>query len=91
MAEFRNKNVLVTGAANGIGRATALLFAERGAKVVVSDIDETALQSVVEEIDAAGGVVKAIACDVSDRAAVKRLVDGAVEVFGRLEDRKSVV
>lgn len=76
---------LVTGAANGIGRATALAFAASGHQVVVSDIDSQAGQATVALIEAAGGEATFIRCDVSCDAEVRRLMEGTVATYGRLD------
>jgi len=77
--------VVVCGASSGIGRETARQFAARGAKVVVAARGEDGLTSLVQEIQDAGGQATAIPCDVSDFAQVKRVADGAVETYGRLD------
>jgi NAD(P)-dependent dehydrogenase (short-subunit alcohol dehydrogenase family) len=76
---------LVTGAANGIGRATALAFANSGYSVVVSDIDNHAGQETVALIKVAGGDASFIRCDVSCDADVRLLIDGTVSAYGRLD------
>jgi NAD(P)-dependent dehydrogenase (short-subunit alcohol dehydrogenase family) len=76
---------LVTGAANGIGRATALAFANSGYKVVVSDIDSQAGQATLALIEAAGGEAAFIRCDVSCDAEVRRLIEATVATYGRLD------
>lgn len=82
---FAGKAVLVTGAAAGIGRAAALLFAQQGARVAVADMAGSASGAVVDEIRAAGGEAIAIDCDVSDADAVKAMVARTVAAFGRLD------
>lgn len=82
---MKDQIVLVTGAGSGMGKATALMAGERGAKVVVSDISEEAAQSVVEDIKAKGGQATAIKCDVSKDAEVKAMIDRTVAVYGRLD------
>jgi NAD(P)-dependent dehydrogenase (short-subunit alcohol dehydrogenase family) len=80
-----DKGVVVTGAASGIGRATAGHLAALGARVVVSDIDEDGGKAVVEEIRSAGGTAEFVACDVSDEDSVDRLVTRSVAVLGGLD------
>ena len=82
---MKNKTVIITGAASGIGKATAELYAKHGANVVVSDIQETLGIAVVKEITAAGG--KAIFCktDVSVPADMEALVNLAVKTYGKLD------
>src|SRR5215208_2041196 len=77
--------VVLMGASSGIGRETALRFAERGAKVVVSARSEKGLASLVEEIQDKGGEAMAIPADVSEFEQVKAVADGAVEEYGRLD------
>ncbi len=76
---------LVTGAANGIGRATAQAFAQQGVKVVVSDVDTKGGEATVELIRAAGGDATFIRCDVTRDAEVKALVAGTVAAYDRLD------
>jgi NAD(P)-dependent dehydrogenase (short-subunit alcohol dehydrogenase family) len=85
MTRLFNKVALVTGASSGIGRATAKLFAKERAKVVVGARREAELNSLVKEIEAAGGVAVALAGDVRSEAYAKALVDLAVSKFGRLD------
>lgn len=63
---MKNKTVIITGAASGIGKATAELFAKQGANVVVSDIQETEGEMVVKEICSAGGKASFFKTDVSN-------------------------
>src|SRR5215204_1319614 len=77
--------VVLMGASSGIGRETALRFAERGAKVVVSARSEKGLASLVEEIQDKGGEAVAIPADVSEFEQVRAVADGAVEEYGRLD------
>ncbi|KAG6817292.1 hypothetical protein H0H87_010634 [Tephrocybe sp. NHM501043] len=70
---------IITGAGQGIGRSTALLFAQEGAKVVVSDIDEKRLTTVVDEIKAAGGDAIGVAGDVGADDFPKKIVDATVQ------------
>ena len=79
------KTVLVTGAASGMGRATAHLFADEGANVAVTDLGSDRVQAVVDEITGAGGTAQGWVLDVSDDAAVQRVVAGIVEAFGSLD------
>lgn len=76
---------LVTGAGNGIGRATAQAFAQQSVKVVVSDVDAKGGEATVELIRAAGGEATFIRCDVTRDAEVKALVEGTVAAYGRLD------
>lgn len=77
--------VAVVGASSGIGRETALQFAQRGAKLVVSGRSELKLASLVDEIRSFGGEVTPIVADVSVFEQVKAIADRTVEVYGRLD------
>jgi NAD(P)-dependent dehydrogenase (short-subunit alcohol dehydrogenase family) len=77
--------VAVVGASSGIGRDTALQFAQRGAKVVVSARSESGLKSLVDEIQQQGGEAVAFVADVTDFEQVKAIADKAVQVYGRLD------
>jgi NAD(P)-dependent dehydrogenase (short-subunit alcohol dehydrogenase family) len=77
--------VAVVGASSGIGRETALQFAKRGAKVVVSARSEPGLASLVDEIRRFGGEATYILADASDFEQVKAIADHTVEVYGRLD------
>ncbi len=80
-----DKVVLVTGAGSGMGRATAILFADEGANVAAVDVNADPVEAAVAEIRAAGGKARAWTCDVSDRAAVNRLVEEVASAFGGLD------
>jgi NAD(P)-dependent dehydrogenase (short-subunit alcohol dehydrogenase family) len=76
------RSALVTGAASGIGRATALALAREGAAVLVSDVDGPGAEQVAAEIAAAGGVARAARCDVTRAEEVDAAVRAACEAFG---------
>lgn len=84
LQNFENRVVLITGAATGIGRATALSFARKGAKVSIGDIDERANETV-KLIKAEGGEAHFFKTDVTDAEQVEALIDQTVEKFGRLD------
>ncbi len=93
MMEFKDKVVVITGAGGGLGRAHALEFAKRGAKLVVNDLGGSAAgegqsdmaDQVVAEIRASGGIAIANKASVSDRAGAKSIVEDAVSEFGTID------
>ena len=82
---FENKVALVTGAASGMGLATARAFAEAGAAVALVDVQENAVRSAAEELISAGHKAIAVRCNVADEAEVAAMVEQTVSVFGRLD------
>lgn len=82
---MKNKVVIVTGGASGIGAATALLFAKEGAKVVVSDLQEEKGKNVVQEIEQAGGQASFYKADVSVAEENEALVQFTLETYGKLD------
>ncbi|GAA6060806.1 hypothetical protein JCM10212_000579 [Sporobolomyces blumeae] len=79
---LRNEVAIITGAAQGIGKATALLFAQEGAKVVVSDLDANKAQLVADEIKKHGGEAIVVGGDVTADGFAKKLIDETVKAFG---------
>src|SRR4029453_2258660 len=82
---FAGKTIIITGAASGIGRAAALIFAREKANVVCADIDERGVEKSVEAINATGGQALALAIDVTKRAAVQKMVQLALDGFGSVQ------
>ncbi len=82
---LKDKVALITGAGSGIGRDTAVLFAEEGAVVVAADLTGDSAQETVDAILKAGGRAVSITGDVTDSADAERMVRAAVENFGKLD------
>lgn len=82
---LEGKSAIVTGAAMGMGKETAKLFAEAGARVLVADFNEEKGQQTVDEIVAAGGQAAFVKVDISDGSQVVAMVAAAVQQFGRLD------
>ncbi len=79
------KSAIVTGAGSGVGQASALRFAEEGARVVCADLNGEAAKETVRAIEAAGGSALAVQCDVSKEADVVALIEATVAQLGRLD------
>ena len=82
---LQGKSAIITGAAHGIGRATAIRFAAEGAHVTLNDLDRTALDELVQRVASAGGTARAVVGDVSNPDDVQRLVAEAVGACGRVD------
>jgi len=82
---FSDKVAFVTGAASGIGRATAVAFATEGARVAILDLTENALSETADAVRNAGAQVLTIACDVSKPKQVEAAIRQVIETFGRLD------
>ncbi len=83
--EFAGKAVVVTGAAQGIGRTIAEQFLKQGAKVLIFDLDEELAAETASQLSRDGGSVFSVGGDVSKRADVHHAVETCVERFGRLD------
>lgn len=83
MFSLENKKAVITGAASGIGKAIAMLFAKQGAEVFILDFNETAAKEVVQEIIANGGKASAYGCDVSNQTTLKAIFNqiAAVDIL----------
>jgi len=81
---FHGKTIVITGAASGIGRATALIFAREGANVVCADIDEDGVEKTVEAVNKLGAQSLALTIDVTKRAAIEDMAQLALDGFGRI-------
>ena len=82
---FTGKTIIITGAASGIGRATALIFAREKANVVCADIDEGGVAKTAEHVNALGSQALALTVDVTKRAAVEDMIQLAVNGFGSVQ------
>jgi NAD(P)-dependent dehydrogenase (short-subunit alcohol dehydrogenase family) len=85
MKRLQGRPAIVTGAANGMGRAAAILFAREGARVCVSDIADEGGRTTVEMIKAEGGEAFCMPCDVSDAASVKAMVAATRKAYGPVQ------
>jgi 3-oxoacyl-[acyl-carrier protein] reductase len=83
--KFKDRVALVTGGGRGIGAATSRRFADEGAAVVVSDMDQGPADEVAGEINAKGGKAIAVACNVTDWASVESMFERVKQEFGRLD------
>jgi len=85
VTRLAGKAALITGAANGIGRATAVVFAAEGARIVATDIDADRLEDLRVELEARGAECATVVGDVSQDADARGMIDTAVERYGRLD------
>lgn len=83
--KLTDKVAIITGAASGMGRAMAILFAEEGARVVAADIDDTGGEETVNEINSANGEAIFIHTDISKPNEVENLVDAAMDKFSKID------
>jgi NAD(P)-dependent dehydrogenase (short-subunit alcohol dehydrogenase family) len=81
---FKAKTIVITGAASGIGRATARIFGREGANVVCADVNEQGANQAAREVEAAGGHARAIFADVTRRESVRQMIAAAVETYGQV-------
>ncbi len=82
---LKDKVALITGSGSGIGKSTALLFAQEGAAVIVNDLNKEAGNETVEQIRSEGGQALFIQADVTDPASVQKMVQTALTEFGRID------
>lgn len=84
MQRFSNQLAIITGAASGIGRATALRLASEGADLFCMDMQAEALQETATMANKHGGKVETLICDISDEAQVKSAIESCVKIFGKI-------
>jgi NAD(P)-dependent dehydrogenase (short-subunit alcohol dehydrogenase family) len=84
---LEGKVAIVTGAGSGMGREEALLFAREGGRVIATDINEAAVQAVVEEIAVSGGEATAYRHNVASEDDWKELVDWIIQTYGKIDPR----
>lgn len=82
---LRGKRAVITGAASGIGRATAQHFVRLGASVVLADVNETGLEETADAVAGEGPTVETVRTDVADETAVRRLVETAARTMGGID------
>lgn len=82
---LKNKVAVITGGANGLGKATALLFSEHGAKIVIVDVNPDAGDKVVSEITGNGGIALFIKTDISKSAEVNKMIDNVIAKYGGID------
>jgi 3-oxoacyl-[acyl-carrier protein] reductase len=82
---LKDKVSIITGAAQGIGRATALRFAQDGARVAACDVNQAAIDTLVAEIRAAGGQALGFTVNVTDRASINAMVETIMKTWGRID------
>lgn len=85
MKKFRNRNIVITGAGSGIGRATAMAFAKEGGKLYIADIVKDRIEKVASEIRENGADATAFVLDVSDKESVEKFANEVIEKAGRVD------
>jgi len=85
MKKLDNKTAILTGAASGMGKAIALVFAQEGANVIVADLKQNEIDEVVQMISAAGGKATGVVCDVANEAEVNALIAAAVKIYNSVD------
>jgi 3-oxoacyl-[acyl-carrier protein] reductase len=82
---FHGKTIIITGAASGIGRATALIFAREGANIVCADVNEQGARATAAEVNGKGSQALALGVDVTKRDEVREMASRAIGAFGRVQ------
>ncbi|SFB28281.1 NAD(P)-dependent dehydrogenase, short-chain alcohol dehydrogenase family [Lentibacillus halodurans] len=83
--KLQNRVAVVTGAASGMGKAIAILYAKEGAKVVVSDLNDEGAKKTVDEIEANGGIARTAVANVAKEDDVQNMINAAVDTYGTLD------
>lgn len=83
--KLQDKVTVVTGAGSGMGKAIAMLYAQEGAKVVISDINSDSANAVVEEIKSSGGEAISVVANVAEEADIQNLIDATVSAYGTVD------
>ena len=82
---IKGRVALITGAASGMGKATAQVFAAEGARVIVADINEDEAKNVCKQIESDGGEALAISLDVTNEEQIKKCVSKSIKSFGQMD------
>ncbi len=82
---FHGKTILITGAASGIGRATAAIFAREGANVIAADIDAAGVEHTAQLVRETNAGAEAVVADVTERAEIESMVAAGIDAFGRID------
>jgi NAD(P)-dependent dehydrogenase (short-subunit alcohol dehydrogenase family) len=85
MGKLDNKVVVITGAASGMGKEMAILFANEGAKVVASDLNSEGTQNVVNQITSSGGIATGVVANVASEEDINKLIDTTIGTYGTLD------
>lgn len=85
MNRLENKVAVITGAASGMGRAMALLFAEKGSKIIAADINQARLDTLEKDITANGGTVTTVIADMSKEEDIENMIQAALTHYGKLD------
>ncbi len=85
MSDFQNRNILITGAASGIGRLMALEFARGGANIIAWDVNAAGLAALEDELGVFPGTHGTFVCDLTDREAIRTTADAVLEAYGHVD------
>lgn len=83
--DFKNKNIIVTGSAQGIGKAAAEIFAKNGGNLALVDLNEEGLKNAQKELSVYGTAIRTYVCDISDETTVKTTVESIIADFGKID------